>query len=149
MDCNRSFSSLTNYNKDDMQSLTIFNLVAGDQLHEAFEKISHFFDATTSVAPVTLRSKFPNMDIRIHLVAQDPNNNSESNLLCVILVPRNDDPSRVTSDTLIPALVSAAAAAGGFSSSLSSDSPGTSEKDDSNKDACGVLGGVSSLFTMG
>lgn len=93
IDCNQLFSQLSEYNKQELCALTIFNLTARQDLQRAFDQISQLISPPTAggaseepPGPVLLRGALKNrtdLGLSISLVKGD---DGVSKCFCVILV---------------------------------------------------------------
>lgn len=128
IDCNQLFCQLSNYNKQEVCSMTIFNLTSRQDLQHAFDLISQMISPPSDAAPATqkpkpcvLRGSMKNRDdlgLSVCLIRGD---DGIAKCFCVTLIKNPSSPfdtsrpSPATADLIIPAALSTDK--GGISSS--------------------------------
>lgn len=121
IDCNQVFSHLSSYSKQEVCSMTIFNLTSRQDLHHAFDLISKMIspplDANETLTqkpkPCVLRGAMKNRDdlgLSVVLIRGD---DGIAKCFCVTLIKNPDSPfdtsrpTPATSDLIIPSADSA------------------------------------------
>lgn len=117
IDCNQLFTQLTDYTKQDLSSLTIFNLTARQDLQKAFDQISLLISPPMKSAKespptnVVVRGSFknrPDLGLSVSLVKGD---DGIAKCFCVTLIknpstPReSDSPIPVSFESVQPAIL--------------------------------------------
>jgi hypothetical protein len=96
MDCNQFFSSLTGYAKEQLESVTIFNLIDRQDLQTSFERIASMLEgkanAELNVIPLIVRGSFtqtPGIFLQITSVRRG---DGEPLYLCITLLQNHHYP---------------------------------------------------------
>jgi PAS domain S-box-containing protein len=99
LDCNQLFCQLSNYSKQEICSLTIFNLTARQDLQQAFDQISRLISPPMDVdaneqriKPIVLRGTMKNRDDLGMIVSLVKSDDGIAKCFCVTLVKNPASP---------------------------------------------------------
>ncbi|CAB9496142.1 expressed unknown protein [Seminavis robusta] len=104
LDCNRSFANLTGLDKDQIKSLTIFNLMAQEDLKTSFERISRMLEQRTTkthdllnddVFPLLVKGSFANSPGLGLQITSIRSGDGEPQNLCITLMQLNRHPNQM------------------------------------------------------
>jgi PAS domain-containing protein len=120
IDCNKLFCQLSNYSKQEICSLTIFNLTARQDLQQAFDKVSQLISppmnesgicSSEKPKPVVFRGAMKNRDDLGLSVSIVKGSDGVAKCFCVTLVKNRDGPFDVSKpvpvsfDSVAPQLI--------------------------------------------